>query len=225
MALIVFRPRAREARGTRVALRVPGRVGDGSADADALGCEARAEFDSRGPFLALLEGIELGDCAGGGTFAVETGRCVTPVCPAHLGLDHVGVRLFLLLVSFCKCGVWRWRPDPAFVVIVAVFAAAAYEVADAVVVFVGPLGGLTWIEVSQLMRTKENWGREVWLTGRIVAVIYSFEERHVGYDGGRGGLCEDTGSQEKDWMKVHDAYVRPRMIVMSRAVFYKKIES
>ena len=106
----------------------------------------------------------------------------------------------------------------------AVFAAAAYEMADAVIIFVGPLGGLTWIGLSQLMKTKENGGREVWLTGRIVAVIYSFEERHVRYDGGRGGLCEDTGSQEKDWMKVHDAYIGPRMFVMSRTVMYKKKE-
>ena len=143
MALIVFRPRAREARGTRVALRVPGRVGDGSADADAFGREARVQFDGRGPLLALLEGIELRDCAGGGAFAVEAGRCVTPVSPAHLGLDHVGVRLFLLVVSFCGCGVCGRRPYPAFVIVVAVFAAAAYEVANAVVVFVGPLGGLT----------------------------------------------------------------------------------
>ena len=48
-------------------------MGDGGADADALGCEARAEFDGRGPLLALLEGIELRDCAGGGAFAVESG--------------------------------------------------------------------------------------------------------------------------------------------------------
>ena len=73
MALIVFCPRAREARGARIALRVPGRVGDGSADADALVCEARAEFDGRGPLLALLEGIELRDGAGRGAFAVEAG--------------------------------------------------------------------------------------------------------------------------------------------------------
>ena len=105
MALIVFRPRAGEARGTRVALRVPGRVGDGSADADAFGCEARVEFDGRGPLLALLERIELGDCAGGGAFAIEAGRCVPPIGPAHLGLDHVGVRLCLFLVNFCRCGV------------------------------------------------------------------------------------------------------------------------
>ena len=96
VALIVLGPRASEARGTRVALRVSSRVGDGSADADALGGEARAELDSRGPLLALLEGIELGDCAGGGAFAIEAGRCVTPVCPPHLGLDHVGIRLFFV---------------------------------------------------------------------------------------------------------------------------------
>ena len=114
-------------------------------------------------------------------------------------------------------------PYPAFIVVLAVFAAAAYEVAVAVVVFVGPVGGSTWIGVSQLMRNEGGW-ENFWLTGRIVAVIYSFEERHVGYDGGRGGLCKDTGSQEEDWMEVHDAYTGSTMFVMSRTVMYNKKE-
>ena len=55
-----------------------------------------------------------------------------------------------------------------------------------------------------------------------MAVIYSFEERQVGYDGGRGGLCEDTGSQEEDRMEVHDAYTGSRIFVMSRTVMHNK---
>ena len=60
----------------------------------------------------------------------------------------------------------------------------------------------------------------VWLTGCIVAVINSSKERHVGYDGGRGGLCEDTGSQEENWLEVHNAYIGLTMFVMSRTVMY-----
>ena len=67
-------------------------------------------------------------------------------------------------------------------------------------------------------------GEGVWLTGRIVAVIYSFEERNVWYDRGRGGLCKDTGSQEEDWMEVHDAYIGPMMFVISGTVMYSMKE-